>query len=226
MLKKLASLLFEEEEVEEPAPKPTKKKTPEPVNEEPTPLPTPTRSFESIAADDSEPIRESKPVSEPDRIESVHHEPMRHEPVLNLPPKLTPTKPTNPTPYEFRPLISPIFGVSEHEQVHRPTFVGTAEVQNDSHLQTVISPYYGAIHKDPKMKQESQPDVTLMSVHREPVAEKAVEVEPVIEKIVEADPVIENLSLEALISTEPEPHAEAPKEPEDHEQFSLFGEEK
>jgi hypothetical protein len=215
MLKKLASLLFEEEEVEEPAPKPIKKKVPEPVLEEPTPLPTPTRTFESIAADDPEPIRESGPVSDPMRAEPVRHEPLRHESILAQAPKPTP-KPTSPTPYEFRPLISPIFGVSEHEQVHRPAFVGTAEVQNDSHLQTVISPYYGAIHKDPKMKQEPHLDVRLTSVPNEPVIEKAVEPEPV----------IENLSLEALITPEPELPVELPKEPEDHEQFSLFGEEK
>ena len=216
MLKKLASLLFEEEEVEEPAPKPAKKKAPEPVSEEPVPLPTPTRSFESIAADEPVPVRESNPVAEPVRPEPIRNDPLRHEPVVTPSLKPSPVKSSPSAPYEFRPLISPIFGVSEHEQVHRPAFVGTAEVQNDSHLQTVISPYYGAIHKDPKMKPESHPEARLTPVHNEPV----------IEKTVEPEPVIENLSLEALISPEPELPAESPKAPEDHEQFSLFGEEK
>lgn len=217
MLKKLASLLFEEEEVEEPAPKPSKKKIDEPVREEPAPLPTPTRSFESIAADEPEPNRESIRVTEPVHMEPIRSEPVRREPLLNETPRPAPNKsPSNPAPYEFRPLISPIFGISEHEQVHRPAFVGTAEVQNDSHLQTVISPYYGAIHKDPKMKQEPHREVRGAPVLNEVVIEKAVEPEPV----------IENLSLEALITPESEPIAESLKEPEDHEQFSLFGEEK
>lgn len=215
MLKKLASLLFEEEEVEEPAPKPVKKKAPEPVVEEPAPLPTPSRSFEAIAADEPQPTTDIVHRDEP-----VLSKPVSREPILADAPKPVVSKPIQSNaPYEFRPLISPIFGVSEHEQTHRPAFVATAEVQNDSHLQTVISPYYGAIHKDPKTSSASRSEpitMTMASIKPEPVPEKPVTVEPV----------VENLSLETLISNEPEPVSPPQSEAEDHEQFSLFGDDK
>lgn len=215
MLKKLASLLFEEEEVEEPAPKPIKKKAPEPVTVEPEPLPTPSRSFESIAADEPQVVKE--PIV---REEPVQAKPVVREPILADAPKPVTSKPIpTQTPYEFRPLISPIFGVSEHEQTHRPSFVATAEVQNDSHLQTVISPYYGAIHKDPKTS--SNPPVEPI-----PVTLNPIKAEPVVETPVNVEPVIENLPLDALISSEPQPVTPTPSEPEDHEQFSLFGDDK
>jgi hypothetical protein len=214
MLKKLASLLFEEEEVEEPAPKPVKKITPEPVIEEPAPLPAASRSFESIAADEPQPVKESV-IEEP-----VQAKPVIRESILADAPKPVITKPIqNTAPYEFRPLISPIFGVSEHEQNHRPAFVATAEVQNDSHLQTVISPYYGAIHKDPKTSSTTP-------VEPMPTPITPVKTEPVVEKPVVVEPVVENLSLDALIDNEPEPVTPTPSEPEDHEQFSLFGDDK
>lgn len=215
MLKKLASLLFEEEEVEEPAPKPAKKKASEPVNEEPAPLPVPSRSFESIAADEPQPIKEAVVVEEP-----IQAKPVIRESILADVPKPVVTKPIqNTAPYEFRPLISPIFGVSEHEQTHRPAFVATAEVQNDSHLQTVISPYYGAIHKDHKVS-------SIPPVDPIPTPLASIKPEPVVEKPLAVEPVIENLSIEALISSEPEPVTPTPSEPEDHEQFSLFGDDK
>lgn len=212
MLKKLASLLFEEEEVEEPAPKPIKKKVQEP---DPVPVSTPVipeRTFESIVADEPETVREP-----------IHTEPVKREPLFVDAPKPTPSKPT-PTkpvtasaPYEFRPLISPIFGVSEHEQAHRPTFSSTAEVQNDSHLQTVISPYYGAIHKDPKTKPEGELAMPAAPVVEKPVSTPQASPEP--------EPVIENLALEALLEPDPIPTEASSSEHDDHEQFSLFGDE-
>ncbi len=215
MLKKLASLLFEEEEVEEPAPKPVKKKVQEPVNEEPAPLPVTSRSFESKAADEPQPVKEPMLVEEP-----VQAKPIIRESILADTPKPVVNKPIQSTaPYEFRPLISPIFGVSEHEQTHRPAFVATAEVQNDSHLQTVISPYYGAIHKDPKISSGTP-------VEPIPSPVTPIKTEPVVEKAAVVEPVIENLALEALIDNDPEPVTLTPSEPEDHEQFSLFGDDK
>ena len=204
MLKKLASLLFEEEEIEEPAPKPTKKKVVEPI-EEPISVPlTPERSFEAIVADDPQPSREI-----------ISEEPVQREPLfVDAPRSVTPKATPSTAPYEFRPLISPIFGVSEHEQTHRPTFAATAEVQNDSHLQTVISPYYGAIHKDPKTKTEQMPDSVLR-----PVVESEPKTTP------DPEPIIENLALEALLEPDPVSNPEPVEDLEDHEQFSLFGDE-
>jgi hypothetical protein len=211
MLKKLASLLFEEEEVEEPAPKPSKKAVQEPTVEPIIPPKTSTNSFEPIDAEEPDP----KPVEEPIQFESVQREPSFNDSSKPAAPKANTSKPTpSTTPYEFRPLISPIFGVSEHEQAHRPTFAATAEVQNDSHLQTVISPYYGAIHKDHKIKSDMAPKGLIQPLKIE---------EPI--EPVQPEPIVENLALEALL--EPESVVEVPleTEPEDHEQFSLFGDE-
>lgn len=211
MLKKLVSLLFEEEEVEEPAPKPSKKAVQDTILEPVIPPKTSTSSFEPIRAEEPEPKSEEQPV----QFEPSHREPLVNDVPKPTAPKANSPKPTPSTaPYEFRPLISPIFGVSEHEQAHRPAFAATAEVQNDSHLQTVISPYYGAIHKDHKVKPDPAPKVLNQPLKIEEPKER-----------VESEPVIENLALEALL--EPETVVETPSETEqeDHEQFSLFGDE-
>ncbi len=228
MFKKLVSLLFEEEVVEEPVEnkeelsrikKQTEpiRKVPDPVYVEPEPIEKPKRSsFENIVVDDSGKNPPSKSFDENDRSESVRSS----EPAF-FDRKPNPTKDV----YEFKPVISPMFGVKESEKEHiRPSFVQTAEVKNDSHLQTVISPYYGAIHKDKK----TGPALSSGPVSMEPTPFKA----KVAEYVEEVKPVIiDNISLEDLIKPQDiksevnETTVEEPTEViEDITQFSLFGE--
>lgn len=101
--------------------------------------------------------------------------------------------------YEFQPVISPIFGVSEKDKK-------TVVVQNvapqqpvrHSSLQTIISPIYGVAKKDEK---------------HEPVLEPEFIVAP-------SNPTIEikNLSLDELL------HEETVEKEKTLEQFSLFEE--
>ena len=229
MFKKLVSLLFEEEEVvvqpeenneelsrikkqAEPI-----RKQPDPVKVETEPIEKPKRSsFENIVVDDSGLNQTGKSFDPSDRV----------EPVRKSEPSFIDRKP-NPTKdvYEFKPVISPMFGVKESEKDHiRPSFVQTAEVKNDSHLQTVISPYYGAIHKDKK----TGPALSSGPVSMEPTPFKA----KVAEYVEEVKPIIiANISLEDLIKPQDikpvvsELTVESPAEAsEDVTQFTLFGE--
>ena len=79
------------------------------------------------------------------------------------------------TDYEFRPVISPMFGVNEAEVVTRPVMTTTTSpVHNSSVLGTIVSPIYGL-----SPKEEQTPVI---------VADNAVEED------------IENFSLEDLLS--------------------------
>lgn len=231
MLKKLASLLFEEEEIVDEKPQEEKvdlrrvKKQPEPIEEpvknpviEQEPIEKPKRSsFETILADDVAP-------------QSVQESPKTFvaeakEPVRPSEPAFIDRKPVlSKEVYEFKPVISPMFGIAESEKEHvRPTFVQTAEVKNDSHLQTVISPYYGAIHKDLKTAPAQPVTVEPTAPVKAKVAEYVGETKA---------PVIENISLEELIKpaevapqaqAQPTEEPKAEEKPEDVTQFSLFG---
>ena len=78
------------------------------------------------------------------------------------------------TDYEFRPVISPMFGVNEAEVVTRPVMTTTTSpVHNSSVLGTIVSPIYGL-----SPKEEQTPVI---------VADNAVEED------------IENFSLEDLL---------------------------
>ncbi len=235
MLKKLASLLFEEEEVTEESPAEEKvdlrrvKKHDEPVIAvksqpviQPEIVERPKKSsFENIVVD------EPAPQIEPDFKSIIPED--RKEPVRPSEPTFIDRRPDySKEVYEFKPVISPMFGIAESEKEHvRPTFVQTAEVNNDSHLQTVISPYYGAIHKDKKQGPE-YPDPIVI----EPTTPVKAKVAEYVEEA--KAPVIENIALEDLIKpvsipvsmdpveTDEKPNPE--EKAEDVTQFSLFGE--
>jgi len=225
MFKKLASLLFEEEEIPEEEeekidlkrakkqPEPIKTEVRVPVMEEPQEKPR-KRSIEDIIVDEpaprsqeafrSAPIDEKKESVRPSEPAFIDRRPDYAKEV-----------------YEFKPVISPMFGIAESEKEHiRPTFVQTAEVKNDSHLQTVISPYYGAIHKDMKTGPTRPAQIVI-----EPAAPVKAKVSEYVEET--KTPVIENISLEELIQPNPIPHAQEEPKPEekaeDMTQFSLFG---
>jgi hypothetical protein len=237
MFKKLASLLFEEEEIpeekeEEKVDLRKGKKQSEPLltktQVDPSPLKQETlektkkSSFENIVVDE-------RPVD----LQSDFQVPLNKEqiePESVSEPRFMDRKPVvSQDVYEFKPVISPMFGVAESEKEHvRPTFVQTAEVKNDSHLQTVISPYYGAIHKDMKTGPEYQKSPASMEPTQ--ITTKA----KVAQYVEEAKPVeIKNISLEELIAPNPLPktqnvsseEAVSLENPEDVTQFSLFGEE-
>lgn len=234
MFKKLASLLFEEEEViEEPVEdkvdlrrvkKPSESVKPEADFQsrfEPDLVEKPRKSsFENIVVDQPK----TDPVS--DFKEPIYEE--RREPIRHSEPAFADRKPvTTKEVYEFKPVISPMFGIAESEKEHvRPTFVQTAEVKNDSHLQTVISPYYGAIHKDLKTGPEHPAPVVMEPTYsvKAKVAEYVEEAKPAI---------IENIPLEDLIApsvitdikSETTETSITEEKPEDVTQFSLFGEE-
>jgi hypothetical protein len=237
MLKKLASLLFEEEEIpeekeEEKVDLRKGKKQTEPLltktQDEPSPLKQETlektkkSSFENIVVDER-----------PADLQSDFQVPLNKEQIEAervSEPRFMDRKPViSQEVYEFKPVISPMFGVAESEKEHvRPTFVQTAEVKNDSHLQTVISPYYGAIHKDMKTGPEYQKSPASMEPTQ--LNSKA----KVAQYVEEAKPVeIKNISLEELIAPNPIPQTQnisseeavGSESPEDVTQFSLFGEE-
>ncbi|NTW95703.1 MAG: hypothetical protein HGB31_03690 [Erysipelotrichaceae bacterium] len=237
MFKKLASLLFEDEDItpekedekvdllkvkKQAESSPLKAQMdPQPLHQEALER-TKKSSFENIVADEhpasfedeAHPL-ENNDISEPRRssdLAFVDRKPVQSKDV-----------------YEFKPVISPMFGVAESEKEHvRPTFVQTAEVKNDSHLQTVISPYYGAIHKDMKTGPEYQNNPVSM----EPTQLKSKA--KVAQYVEETKPIeIKNISLEELISPNPIPQTQntpntetvLEENIEDVTQFSLFGEE-
>jgi hypothetical protein len=237
MFKKLVSLLFEDEDIpnetdeekvdllkvkKQAEPLPLKAQSdPRSLDQEPLER-TKKSSFENIVADehpagfeDEVQAIENKGILEPNRSTDLAF--VDRKPVLSK------------DVYEFKPVISPMFGVAESEKEHvRPTFVQTAEVKNDSHLQTVISPYYGAIHKDMKTGPEYQNNPVSMEPtqlkSKAKVAQYVEEIKPI---------EIKNISLEELISPDPIPQTQSvtsndtvsEESVEDVTQFSLFGEE-
>jgi len=236
MFKKLASLLFEEEEIlpeeiEDEKADLRKEKSSDSIfskkkNDQQPLISDPLErnkksSFENIVADDH--------TLEVESLGKEDFNTETKEPVKTLMPSFSDRKPqVSKEVYEFKPVISPMFGIAESEKEHsRPTFVQTAEVKNDSHLQTVISPYYGAIHKDMKTGPEYQQSP--ISMEPTQILVKAKVAQYVEEKqVVE----IKNISLEELIQPSPllvspevtTVESQSEEKLEDVTQFSLFGE--
>ncbi len=198
MLKRLASLFFEEEEEEvvEEEVKETKKVELPPiaVNVEKKSvridLETTTKPYEPVKSGmtgEIPVIKETPKTSS--RIDLSPEPQIKQRRSVN----------ENSVVYEFQPVISPIFGVSEKDKK-------TIVVQNvapqqpvrHSSLQTIISPIYGIAKKDEK---------------HEPVLEPEFVVAP-------SNPTIEikNLSLDELL------HEETIEKEKTLEQFSLFEE--
>lgn len=172
MLKKLASLLFEEEE--------------EIVEEELNVKEEPVKKEKSLITS-----MNPKPIEKP--IEKVIVEPVpvlqeveiEHKAVEEI---IKPVKPEfgiafdEPTPlrekpkvvkekpiYEFKPVISPMFGVSESKkaQAVRPT-VNPPQSVKKSRINTVISPFYGDVENK---KEVSSPKVSQPSYKFDPLIE-------------------------------------------------------
>lgn len=172
MLKKLASLLFEEEE--------------EIVEEELNVKEEPVKKEKSLITS-----MNPKPIEKP--IEKVVVEPVpvlqeveiEHKAVEEI---IKPVKPEfgiafdEPTPlrekpkvvkekpiYEFKPVISPMFGVSESKKAHavRPTMNPPQSVKK-SRINTVISPFYGDVENK---KEVSSPKVSQPSYKFDPLIE-------------------------------------------------------
>lgn len=164
MLKKLASLLFEEEEeiVEEELnvkEQPVKKEKSLITSMNPKPIEKP---IEKVIVEPVPILKEVeiehkaveeiiKPVKSEFGIAFDEPTPLREKP------KVVKEKPI----YEFKPVISPMFGVSESKkaQAVRPT-VNPPQSVKKSRINTVISPFYGDVENkkevsSPKMSQPS-----------------------------------------------------------------------
>lgn len=196
MLKKLQNLLFEEEDddieeeeeeaVEQPA---VKQRVEAPKVEQP--LPSMTRidmeesnrqvsqpeakepTFDSIFAEE-EPVKEEKkqslgitldPVEKPKPVEK------KEEPVRK--PVKQPVKPAKPaqTGYQFKPVISPIFGVDEKDLTavkNTARKYSTVEkTKADMNISPIISPMYGS-------NSEDSPSMIADTVERSEILEKTV----------------------------------------------------
>ena len=197
MWKKLASLFFEEEEeVVEEEIKETKKVELPPlaVNVEKKSvridLETTTKPYEAVKSETTGevPVIKETPKTAT-RIDLSPEPQIKQRRSVN----------ENNVVYEFQPVISPIFGVSEKDKK-------TVVVQNvapqqpirHSSLQTIISPIYGVAKKDEKHEQVLEPEFIVAPSN------------PTIE--------IKNLSLDELL------HEETVEKEKTLEQFSLFEE--
>lgn len=172
MLKKLASLLFEEEE--------------EIVEEELNVKEEPVKKEKSLITS-----MNPKPIEKPIEKEIVETVPVlqeveiEHKAVEEI---IKPVKPEfgiafdEPTPlrekpkvikekpiYEFKPVISPMFGVSESKkaQAVRPT-VNPPQSVKKSRINTVISPFYGDVENK---KEVSSPKLSQPSYKFDPLIE-------------------------------------------------------
>lgn len=193
MLKKLASLLFEEEEeiVEEELSvkeEPVKKEKSLITSMNPKPVEKPIVRIidEPVTVQDEIEIEHKaveeiiKPVKTEFGIAFDEPTPLREKP------KVVKEKPI----YEFKPVISPMFGVSESKkaQAVRPA-VNPPQSVKKSRINTVISPFYGDI--------ENKKDVSTIKVHQ-PVYKH----DPLIEDVSRELPKYkaENYSLDDLLS--------------------------
>jgi len=190
MLKKLASLLFEEEEeiVEEELSvkeEPVKKEKSLITSMNPKPIEKPIEKVieEPVYVQEVEIEHKAveeiiKPVKSEFGIAFDEPTPVREKP------KVVKEKPI----YEFKPVISPMFGVSESKkaQAVRPANNPPQSVKK-SRINTVISPFYGDI--------ENRKDVSTPKVHQ-PVLR-----DPLIEDVTRDLPKYkaENYSLEWLL---------------------------
>lgn len=197
MWKKLASLFFEEEEeVVEEEIKETKKVELPPlaVNVEKKSvridLETTTKPYEPVRSGMTGELPVIKETPKPaTRIDLSPEPQIKQRRSVN----------ENNVVYEFQPVISPIFGVSEKDKK-------TVVVQNvapqqpirHSSLQTIISPIYGVAKKDEKHETVLEPEFIVAPSN------------PTIE--------IKNLSLDELL------HEETVEKEKTLEQFSLFEE--
>lgn len=235
MFKKIASLLFEEEEeileevVAEPKPKkasvistmnpPLKekavevKKVVEAKVEEPKPLSEEKiRSNFGITADDPE---DSDDLVEPVRVVKA---------------------PNNPSPqpkrqvYDFHPVISPIFGVKEslHKDTAPRVIPDAQPILPKSVINTVISPIYGDMESTSEIKHVSMDDLHAPTPQkpfaREPFKTQTIEEKPVVTK-----EHFERMDLDALLNTlsDEDDQPLKPTDPmpildEDAHQFTLF----
>ena len=192
MLKKLASLLFEEEEevVEEELSvkeEPIKKEKSLITSMNPKPIEKPIeRVIEEPVYVQEEEIEHKaveeiiKPVKSEFGIAFDEPTPVREKP------KVVKEKPI----YEFKPVISPMFGVSESKkaQAVRPAN-NPPQSMKKSRINTVISPFYGDI--------ENKKDVSTPKVHQ-PIYKH----DPLIEDVSRELPKYkaENYSLDDLLS--------------------------
>lgn len=199
MLKKLQNLLFEEEDedieddevVEQAAPVQTVRQEAEAPKQQ-QPLPSMTRidmeenrhpsvqqevkepSFDSIFAE-PEPAKEEKkqslgitldPVEKPKPVEKKE-EPVRK--VAKQPVK--PTKPVQSSGYQFKPVISPIFGVDEKDlnavKNTARKYSTVEKTKTDMNISPIISPMYGS-------NSEDSPSLIGDTVERSEILEKTV----------------------------------------------------
>lgn len=167
MLKKLASLLFEEEEevieeeldVKPSPPKPNKQKTKETVKVQEPSL------IASMNPPKEEVIKEVIPVVKEVIVETKVEQLLETKKSdfgieASAPVKAyveVKPKKVEKSIYEFRPVISPIFGVEEsrRQPIHKPIVEVSKHVKR-SRINTIISPIYGDLEKEkeePKVKQ-------------------------------------------------------------------------
>lgn len=241
MLKKLTSLLFEEEEEileEEPVAKkavlPKKNEanivepSPEPVVEKHQAQIEEDIEFESI-----EPLRSSFGISADgpkDVVDQVIAPKQRHESTR-----------LKKDIYDFHPVISPMFGVKEelHKDTSPRALPEAQPILPKSLINTVISPIYGDMEASAEIKKVQVPKPEIKS-NPSPI-EKMVKdnfiFEEVVVKDAQANPKIEleKMDLEALLNTlndeVDEPMVNLSRAPEGYEevdahQFSLFDETK
>lgn len=166
MLKKLATLLFEEEEEvieEELDPKPIPKKVAKPLVKEKV------REVEPSAIASMNPVKEEVKKEDLPRVEEIVPD-TKVEQLLQTKKSdfgIEASQPVKPlveakpkkvekSIYEFRPVISPIFGVEESRRtpIQKPIVEVNKHVKR-SRINTVISPIYGDLEKskeEPKAK--------------------------------------------------------------------------
>ncbi len=201
MLKKLQDLLFEEDEdiededeevVEKPhkvkqvqkeevvqaQPKVEPKPVVEPklVEERPTPKPveeTKAPSFDSLFSEPEEPVKPAKTLGI--TLDAVKPAPVEEKKKVE-PAKVTPVKKPKPTPtkpigYEFKPVISPIFGVDEKDLTAVKNtarkYSAPEKIKSDSNISPIISPMYGT-------DAEDSPSLIADTVEKSEILEKTV----------------------------------------------------
>ncbi len=147
------------------------------VEEKPAPQPveeTKAPSFDSLFSEPEEPVKPVKkqlgitldeakptPVEEKKKVEPTKVTPIKK-------PKPTPTKPIG---YEFKPVISPIFGVDEKDLTAVKNtarkYSAPEKIKNDSNVSPIISPMYGT-------DSEDSPSLIADTVEKSEILEKTV----------------------------------------------------
>lgn len=163
MLKKLASLLFEEEEDKV-----------ETVELDPVDEPEASPSPSMIQAMNPEVAR-----TQINDLEVQHFEwpEAEDEAEADEPPSIKPEPVPSPTKsYEFRPVISPIFGVSEKDRVQpeRKSVELKPYPSSSSRINTIISPIYGDL-KQEDLKVEVNEGMLKVSLERSVLDEQALD---------------------------------------------------